>query len=147
MIIATVSPHALSYEETMSTLDYANRFALTLVVFFQLVCENVSINLMRPCFSAKSIKNKPEVNQKMTQRAYIRDLAGQIAMLKKENEALRTKNGIILHQDQWDQLQLELNTNKANVSQLELTLQVCLIVTAVMMPICRRCADRKILST
>ncbi len=32
----------------------------------------------------------------------------QIAMLKKENEALRLKNGIYLHPDQWDALQSDL---------------------------------------
>ena len=37
VIIATVSPHASSYEETLSTIDYAHR--------------------------AKHIKNRPECNQ------------------------------------------------------------------------------------
>lgn len=45
-IIATISPSHCNLEETMSTLDYASR--------------------------AKSIKNKPEVNQKFTKKALIR---------------------------------------------------------------------------
>jgi kinesin family protein 11 len=95
VIIATVSPHASSYEETMSTLDYAHR--------------------------AKNIKNRPEVNQKMTQRAYVKDLSGQIAMLKKENEALRLKNGIYLHQDQWEELAHLQDVFGKTSTQLNLT--------------------------
>lgn len=45
-IIATISPSHCNLEETMSTLDYASR--------------------------AKSIKNKPEVNQKFTKKALIK---------------------------------------------------------------------------
>jgi kinesin family protein 11 len=96
VIIATVSPHALSYEETLSTLDYAHR--------------------------AKNIKNRPECNQKLTQRAYVKDLSGQISMLKKENEALRLKNGIYLHQDQWDSMQSEIAAGKSRAADLEATL-------------------------
>ncbi len=55
VIIATVSPHASSYEETLSTIDYAHR--------------------------AKHIKNRPECNQKLTQRAYVKDLSGQVRCL------------------------------------------------------------------
>ncbi len=36
-------------------------------------------------------------------------------MLKKENEALRLKNGIYLHPDQWDALQSDLSGTKAQV--------------------------------
>ncbi|KAG8374281.1 hypothetical protein BUALT_Bualt11G0115200 [Buddleja alternifolia] len=50
-IIATVSPSALSLEETLSTLDYA--------------------------FRAKSIKNKPEVNRKVVRSAVVKDLYDQ----------------------------------------------------------------------
>lgn len=55
-IIATVSPNAHCLEETLSTLDYAQR--------------------------AKNIKNKPEVNQKMTKTALIKDMAHEIDRLK-----------------------------------------------------------------
>ncbi len=47
-----MSPHASSYEETLSTIDYAHR--------------------------AKHIKNRPECNQKLTQRAYVKDLSGLV---------------------------------------------------------------------
>lgn len=54
-------------EETLSTLDYANR--------------------------AKNIQNKPEVNQKMTKRAILRQYAEEIDRLKKDLQAARDKNG------------------------------------------------------
>lgn len=55
-IIATVSPNNQCLEETLSTLDYAQR--------------------------AKNIKNKPEVNQKMTKTALIKDMSHEIDRLK-----------------------------------------------------------------
>ena len=55
-IIAAVSPARCSIEESLSTLDYAHR--------------------------AKNIRNKPEVNQKLTKRALIREYIHQIEQLK-----------------------------------------------------------------
>lgn len=63
-IIATVSPNAHCLEETLSTLDYAQR--------------------------AKNIKNKPEVNQKMTKTALIKDMAHEIDRLKQGGRHLLT---------------------------------------------------------
>ncbi|KAL0344591.1 UNVERIFIED_CONTAM: Kinesin-like protein KIN-5A [Sesamum radiatum] len=72
-IIATVSPSVLSQEETLSTLDYA--------------------------FRAKSIKNRPEVNQKVVKSTLIKDLYSQIDRLKQELHAAREKNGVYVPQD------------------------------------------------
>ncbi|KAH8925246.1 kinesin-domain-containing protein, partial [Atractiella rhizophila] len=55
-IIATISPVKSNLEETLSTLDYAMR--------------------------AKSIKNKPEVNQRMTKGALLNQYAFEIERLK-----------------------------------------------------------------
>lgn len=57
-IIATLSPSVICVDETMSTLDYAHR--------------------------AKNIKNKPEVNQKMTKRVLLREYSLTIERLKSE---------------------------------------------------------------
>lgn len=69
-IIANISPARDSIEETLSTLDYAHR--------------------------AKNIRNKPEVNQKLTKRTLIRDYVNQIERLKSDLMAAREKNGIFL---------------------------------------------------
>ncbi len=55
-IIAAVSPARMNLEETLSTLEYAHR--------------------------AKNIRNKPEINQRMTKRALLRDYANEIEKLK-----------------------------------------------------------------
>jgi kinesin family protein 11 len=100
VIIATVSPSYAAFDETISTLDYAHR--------------------------AKSIKNKPQANQTQTKsvpheygrfsaqrltylltlalllslllprRAYVKELLLEISSLKRDNEVLRSKNGIIV---------------------------------------------------
>ncbi|XP_060201676.1 kinesin-like protein KIN-5D isoform X2 [Lycium barbarum] len=74
-IIATVSPSIQCFEETLSTLEYANR--------------------------AKQIKNRPEVNQKVTKSALIKDLYVEMDRLKQELHATREKNGIYIPQDRY----------------------------------------------
>ena len=55
-IIATLSPTAANVEESLSTLEYANR--------------------------AKNIKNKPEANARMAKRTLITEYSGEIEALK-----------------------------------------------------------------
>ncbi|CAM0911628.1 unnamed protein product [Alopecurus aequalis] len=89
-IIATVSPSVHCLEETLSTLDYAHR--------------------------AKSIKNRPEVNQKMMKSTLIKDLYGEIDRLKAEVYAAREKVGVYIPKDRY---QAEENERKAMADQIE----------------------------
>lgn len=66
-IIATISPGHKDVEETMSTLDYAYR--------------------------ARNIQNKPEVNQKMTKKAILKEYVEEIDRLKRDLQAARDRNG------------------------------------------------------
>uniref|UniRef100_A0A8C8H9D7 Kinesin-like protein n=1 Tax=Oncorhynchus tshawytscha TaxID=74940 RepID=A0A8C8H9D7_ONCTS len=75
-IIATVSPASINLEETLSTLDYANR--------------------------AKNIMNKPEVNQKLTKRTLIKEYTEEIERLKRDLAATRDKNGVYLSSENYD---------------------------------------------
>lgn len=81
-IIATISPGHKDLEETMSTLEYANR--------------------------AKNIQNKPEVNQKLTKRTVLKEYTEEIDRLRRDLYAARDKNGIYLAQESYDQLQYQL---------------------------------------
>eukprot|EP00252_Welwitschia_mirabilis_P020280 TRINITY_DN4937_c0_g1_i1.p1 TRINITY_DN4937_c0_g1~~TRINITY_DN4937_c0_g1_i1.p1 ORF type:complete len:1049 (+),score=167.40 TRINITY_DN4937_c0_g1_i1:454-3600(+) len=92
-IIATVSPSVYCLEETLSTLDYAHR--------------------------AKSIKNKPEVNQKMMKSALIKDLYGEISRLKQEVFAAREKNGIYLPRERFLQDEAEKKAMSEKIELLE----------------------------
>uniref|UniRef100_A0A8C8H3K2 Kinesin-like protein n=1 Tax=Oncorhynchus tshawytscha TaxID=74940 RepID=A0A8C8H3K2_ONCTS len=75
-IIATVSPASINLEETLSTLEYANR--------------------------AKNIMNKPEVNQKLTKRTLIKEYTEEIERLKRDLAATRDKNGVYLSSENYD---------------------------------------------
>ncbi|KXS09225.1 kinesin-domain-containing protein [Gonapodya prolifera JEL478] len=55
-IIATISPAKVNMEESLSTLDYAHR--------------------------AKNIRNKPEINQKMSKKALIKEYVQEIERLR-----------------------------------------------------------------
>lgn len=69
-IIATISPALCNLEETLSTLDYAHK--------------------------AKSIRNKPEINQKLVKKQLIKEYNEEIERLKRELNATREKNGVYL---------------------------------------------------
>ncbi|KAG8815317.1 kinesin motor protein cin8, partial [Serendipita sp. 399] len=77
-IVANISPAESNLEETFSTLDYA--------------------------LKAKSISNKPEVNQKMTRNSLLKEYIGLIECLKADLLAAREKNGIYMSKKSWDDM-------------------------------------------
>ncbi|KAJ2931380.1 hypothetical protein H1R20_g5745, partial [Candolleomyces eurysporus] len=90
-IVATVSPARSNFEETLSTLDYALR--------------------------AKSIRNKPEVNQRMTRNALLKEYVTEIDRLKADLLAAREKNGIFFSEETWKQLSAEQEMQKTEMME------------------------------
>ncbi|KIJ44067.1 hypothetical protein M422DRAFT_228691 [Sphaerobolus stellatus SS14] len=80
-IIATVSPAKSNIEETLSTLEYALR--------------------------AKSIRNKPEINQRLTKNALLKEYINEIERLKSDLVAAREKSGIWVSQEHWDEMSVK----------------------------------------
>jgi len=96
-IIATISPGVNNMEETLSTLDYAHR--------------------------AKNITNKPEVNQKMSKKALIKQYEDEIEQLKRDLYATREKNGFFIDQDNYEKMKNQIEMNAEIVKQLEETIE------------------------
>ncbi|CAA0836436.1 ATP binding microtubule motor family protein [Striga hermonthica] len=92
-IIATISPSAHCLEETLSTLDYAYR--------------------------AKSIKNKPEANQKVSKAVLLKDLYVEIERMKQDIRAAREKNGIYIPHERFLQDEAEKKAKNERIEQLE----------------------------
>ena len=93
-IVATVSPTRSNMEETLSTLDYAIR--------------------------AKSIRNRPEVNQHLTKTGLLKEYLGDIERLKAEVLAAREKNGIYIPEEQWKEMQDDLARQKSDYEEAKL---------------------------
>ncbi|KAJ3041854.1 kinesin motor protein cin8 [Rhizophlyctis rosea] len=91
-IIAAVSPAKCNLEESLSTLDYAHR--------------------------AKNIRNKPEINQRMTKKALIKEYISEIERLKAELAVQRDKNGIFLSPETFDRLNNENQSGKDRQDEL-----------------------------
>lgn len=91
-IIAAISPARCNLEETLSTLDYAHR--------------------------AKNIRNRPEVNQKMTKRAVLREYEDQIDRLKADLTATRERNGIFMDPENYQALVTENGNYKLKIDEL-----------------------------
>ena len=91
-IIATISPAKCNIEETISTLEYASR--------------------------AKSIKNRPEVNQRLTKKALIKEYIMEIERLKNDLQAARDKHGVYLSQEAYKQLLDENQSRKDQIDEL-----------------------------
>jgi kinesin family member 11 len=62
---------------------------------------------------AKSIRNKPEVNQRLTKNALIKEYVAEIERLKADLLAAREMNGIYFSQDSWDQMTSENEARQA----------------------------------
>lgn len=92
-IIATVTAGSSSTEETMSTLDYAHR--------------------------AKSIKNRPTVNQMISKHALLKDYTEEISKIKRELDATRSKNGVYLPPNEYATLQATVKEQSEWIAQLE----------------------------
>ncbi|KAK7203120.1 P-loop containing nucleoside triphosphate hydrolase protein [Myxozyma melibiosi] len=85
-IIATVSPAKMNMEETISTLDYASR--------------------------AKSIRNKPQLNQVMSKKTLIKEYILEIERLKADLVACRQKNGVYITQESYQDITEESESRR-----------------------------------
>ncbi|XP_078042053.1 kinesin-like protein Klp61F [Augochlora pura] len=77
-IIATVSPACINHEETLSTLDYARR--------------------------AKNITNRPEINQKLSKKEFLKQYTSEIERLRRDLLATRERNGVYLADDNYNNM-------------------------------------------
>ncbi|CAO2585311.1 Kinesin-like protein KIF11 [Lemmus lemmus] len=91
-IIATISPASLNLEETLSTLEYAHR--------------------------AKNIMNKPEVNQKLTKKALIKEYTEEIERLKRDLAAVREKNGVYISEESFRAMNGKLTVQEEQIVEL-----------------------------
>ncbi|KAF6109334.1 kinesin family member 11 [Phyllostomus discolor] len=91
-IIATISPASLNLEETLSTLEYAHR--------------------------AKNILNKPEVNQKLTKKALIKEYTEEIERLKRDLAAAREKNGVYISEENFRVMNGKLTVQEEQIVEL-----------------------------
>jgi kinesin family protein 11 len=85
-------------EETLSTLDYAMR--------------------------AKSIRNKPEVNQRMTRNALLKEYVVEIERLKADVLAAREKNGIFFSETTWNQISAEQELRRTEMEEAKKQVEV-----------------------
>ncbi|KAI3991527.1 hypothetical protein MKX01_017146 [Papaver californicum] len=97
-IIATISPTVQCLDETLSTLDYAYR--------------------------AKNIKNKPEVNQKVSKAVLLKDLYSEIEKIKQDVKAAREKNGVYIPHERFVQEEAEKKAMLEKIEQLEIDLDL-----------------------
>ncbi|KAJ8945642.1 hypothetical protein NQ314_009177, partial [Rhamnusium bicolor] len=77
-IIATISPAATAFEETISTLEYASR--------------------------ARDIKNTPTINEKLTKAQMMQGLLNEIDRLQRDLDAARDKSGFFVNKENYQKL-------------------------------------------
>jgi kinesin family protein 11 len=85
-IIATLSPAKSNLEETISTLDYA--------------------------FRAKNIRNKPQMNQVVSKKTLLKEFTAEIEKLKSELIAARSRNGVYLTPETYEQMTTESESRR-----------------------------------
>ncbi|VDN95965.1 unnamed protein product [Rodentolepis nana] len=92
-IIATIGPGISSFEETISTLDYAHR--------------------------AKNIQNRPEINQKLNKTQLIKGYNEELERLRRDLEATRSKTGVFIDSDNYAAMTLQLKQQRTRIDDLE----------------------------
>nr|XP_034181739.1 kinesin-like protein Klp61F [Osmia lignaria] len=90
-IIATISPAAVNLDETLSTLDYAHR--------------------------AKNITNRPEINQKLSKKEFLKQYTVEIERLRKDLEATREKNGVYLADENYQEMQALITQQNKEIEE------------------------------
>ncbi|XP_006624773.1 kinesin-like protein Klp61F isoform X2 [Apis dorsata] len=90
-IIATVSPANINLEETLSTLDYAHR--------------------------AKNITNRPEINQKLSKREFLKQYTEEIEKLRRDLLATRERNGVYLADDNFKEMQTLISQQNKEIEE------------------------------
>nr|XP_033329936.1 kinesin-like protein Klp61F [Megalopta genalis] len=103
-IIATISPACINHEETLSTLDYARR--------------------------AKNITNRPEINQKLSKKEFLKQYTSEIERLRRDLLATRERNGVYLADDNYNKMvtliasqRKEIEDKINHIKALERTMQ------------------------
>ncbi|XP_012231928.1 kinesin-like protein Klp61F [Linepithema humile] len=91
-IIATVSFANSNIEETLSTLEYANR--------------------------ARNITNRPEINQKLCKKLLLKEYTKEIESLRKDLLATSTKNGICLSLNNYNELQMSMEYQSKKIQEI-----------------------------
>ncbi|TRM62495.1 kinesin 2 [Schizophyllum amplum] len=97
-IVATVSPSRSNMEETLSTLDYAMR--------------------------AKSIRNRPELNQRMSRNSLLKDYIGEIERLKADLLAAREKNGIFFSEESVAEMEREKELRQTEIGEAKKMIEI-----------------------
>ncbi|XP_017767559.1 PREDICTED: kinesin-like protein Klp61F [Eufriesea mexicana] len=90
-IIATISPASINLEETLSTLDYAHR--------------------------AKNITNRPEINQKLSKREFLKQYTEEIEKLRRDLFATRERNGVYLADDNYKEMQTLISRQTKEIEE------------------------------
>ena len=93
-IIATISPSALDLEDTLSTLEYAQR--------------------------AKKITNKPELNQKLTKNTVLKELTAEIERLRRDVDASRgAGNAFFIAKENYDSMSEQIERQTKDLEDRE----------------------------
>ncbi|KAF7537095.1 hypothetical protein G7054_g3955 [Neopestalotiopsis clavispora] len=90
-IIATISPARANLEETISTLDYA--------------------------FRAKNIRNKPQFNALINKKTLLKEFTYEIERLKSELIATRTRNGVYLSNESYEEMTVESESRRIQTEE------------------------------
>lgn len=85
-------------EETLSTLDYAMR--------------------------AKSIRNRPEVNQRLSRNSLLKEYVAEIEHLKADLLAAREKNGIFFAEETWNQMSAEQELARTEMEEAKRQVEI-----------------------
>lgn len=90
-LIATISPAKINYDETLSTLEYANK--------------------------AKSIQNKPQIGSTLSKDVLLRELSVELSKTKADLTSTRLKDGIYMDNVNYEELMSDIQEYKTELEE------------------------------
>lgn len=73
---------------------------------------------------AKSIRNKPELNQRMTRSSLLKEYVAEIERLKADVLAARDKNGIFFSEETWNHISAEQELQKTELDEAQKQVEI-----------------------
>ncbi|CAM9021115.1 unnamed protein product [Wickerhamomyces anomalus] len=94
-LIATISPAKINYDETLSTLEYANK--------------------------AKSIENKPQLGSSIGREILVKELSIELSKVKSDLTSTRLKDGIYMNNDNYEEFMNDIQEYKTEINETKRT--------------------------